>query len=341
MAARKLEAMVQHIVLLTICAFISVVCSLAQNPSPLEPATPAAQQQEEAMVPGDWAPELLDAILSSPDPAARESLLDAAFAAGPAIVPQLEAALKDDRTAEFAAQSLAFCGGNEALDILSKLAKDPRDLDLRRFLYGALGELRTSQATQALLDALAHADAEPDRTVTEAAIIALTVRSDLSLLPHLRETDKQIKDIVIRDDIENAVEVIEARARYMASPEGKNAGGSVEQEIRTYFIPALEPSASPRVPTKPPVQSTKPENSTHTPPSQAKPEASVEVQKVTFSPDKTRALAHVVFQDPLALAKYDMVLQKEYGDWIIASVWLGDETEKTVPDPNLKPAPVK
>jgi len=39
----------------------------------------------------------------------------------------------------------------------------------------------------------------------------------------------------------------------------------------------------------------------------------------------------VVFQDPSALANYDMVLQKQYGDWIIASVWLGEETEKTPP----------
>jgi hypothetical protein len=47
----------------------------------------------------------------------------------------------------------------------------------------------------------------------------------------------------------------------------------------------------------------------------------------------------VVFQDPSTLANYDMVLQKEYGDWIIASVWLGDETEKTPPGPSPKPSP--
>ena len=293
------------------------------------------------MIPGDWAPELLDAILSSPNPDAREFLLDAAFAAGPAIVPQLEAALKDDRTAEFAAQSLAFCGGKEALDVLAKLVKDSRDLDLRRFLYGALGELHTPQATQVLLEALTHADAEPDRTVTEAAIIALTVRPDLSLLPHLRQAEAKIKDIVIRDDVENAHDVIEARGRYLASPEGKDAGSSIEKEIRTYFIPALEPSANPRVPIKLPAKSIKPENSPHPPPSQEKPEVSVEVQKLTFSPDKTRALAHVVFQDPFSLAQYDMILQKEYGDWAIASVWLGGETEKTVPNPILKPSRVK
>src|SRR5438093_439316 len=83
--------------------------------------------------------------------------------------------------------------------------------------------------------------AEPDRTVTEAAIIALTVRSEASLLTELRQLRSKIKDVVLRDDLDNAVDVIEARARYLASPQGKNAGGSLEQAVRSYFTPALEP----------------------------------------------------------------------------------------------------
>jgi hypothetical protein len=54
----------------------------------------------------------------------------------------------------------------------------------------------------------------------------------------------------------------------------------------------------------------------------------VEVRSVTFSPDKNRALARVVFEDPTAVAYYDFVLQKRLGDWTLASVWLGPEVEK-------------
>jgi hypothetical protein len=332
--------MIRYFMLPAYCYLLLPVFSQAQQPRSSAPVTPPSQlQQDDTVIPGDWAPELLDAILSSPSPAAHQALLDAAFAAGPGIVPQLEAALKDDRTAEFAAQSLAFIGGNTALDILSKLVQDPRDLDLRRFFYGALGELRTPEATQILLNTLAGSDAEPDRTVTEAAIIALTVRSDLSLLPPLRQTETKIKDVVIHDDMDNALEVIESRARYLASPEGQSAGSSIERAVRTYFIPALEPSDTPAEPVRPTVKNARPVKSTPARPSSAKPEASVEIHNLTFSPDKNRALAHVVFQDPSALANYDMVLQKEYGDWIIASVWLGDETEKTPPGPSPKPSP--
>jgi hypothetical protein len=316
--------------MLSACCYLFLpVFSHAQQPKPSASDTPPSQQQQDdAVIPGDWAPELLDSILSSPNPAARPALLDAAFAAGPGIVPQLEAALKDDRTAEFAAQSLAFIGGNTALDILSKLVRDPRDLDLRRFFYGSLGEIRTPESTQILLDALARSDAEPDRTVTEAAIIALTVRADLSSLPSVRQTKTKIKDVVIRDDMDSALEVIESRAKYMASPEGQSAGSSIERAVRTYFIPALEPSDTPAKPT---VKNARPAKATPPRPASAKPEASVEIHNLTFSPDNNRALAHVVFQDPSALANYDMVLQKQYGDWIIASVWLGEETEKTPP----------
>ena len=67
-------------------------------PSPQNPPTPP-EQQEEAPPPSDWAPQLLDAMLRSPNPEAAEALLHASFAAGPDLVPFLEASLKDDRTA--------------------------------------------------------------------------------------------------------------------------------------------------------------------------------------------------------------------------------------------------
>src|SRR5579863_4374559 len=214
--ARNQVTMTRYFMFSVCCFLLLPVFSQAQQPTPSAPVGPPVLQQDDTVIPGDWAPELLDAILSSPNPAARQALLDAAFAAGPSIVPQLEAALKDDRTAEFAAKSLAFIGGNTALEILAKLVQDPRDLDLRRFFYGALGELQTPESTRILFNTLAGSDAEPDRTVTEAAIVALTVRPDLSLLPPLRQIETKIKDVVIHDDMENASEVIESRARYMA-----------------------------------------------------------------------------------------------------------------------------
>jgi len=318
------------------CEFLLVSSTFAQKPSATasapaqQPSTATAkaqdaQQPDGAVLPGDWAPELLDGVLSSPNEEARESLLDATFAAGPSIAPQLEAALKDDRTAEFAAQSLAFIGGERAFEILTGLVHDPRDLNLRRFLYGELGELRNPKATQVLLDVVARADAEPDRTVTEAAILALTVHPDLSLLPTLRQTEKKLQDVVIRDDLENVMDVIEARGRYLASPEGKKEGVSVERAVRDYFYPALK-SAAPTPPS--PSSSVKRPNPAAAAAAPPKPDVSVEIRRISLSPDKSRALAHVVFEDPTALANYDIVLQKQFGDWTIASVWLGTETEK-------------
>ena len=49
---------------------------------------------------------------------------------------------------------------------------------------------------------------------------------------------------------------------------------------------------------------------------------------MTFSPEKTRALVRVEFEDSSAVAYYDMVLQKRSGNWALASVWLGSEVEK-------------
>lgn len=314
---------------------------LAQQPAPVALTGPAAEEEEKPL-PGTWAVELLDAIERSPNPEAQDALYRAAVAAGPAIVPQLEEALKDDRTAEFAAQALAFIGGAQATQILWKLQSDTRDLSLRRFYYGALGEFDAPEAAQTLLAVINRADEEPDRTVTEAAILALTVRSDPKLLPPLREAQAKVEDVVIRLDLENALEVIEARAKYLASPEAKKAGGSIEQAVRTYFMPALETAPTPASPPpKPPAARAaagrRPARTVPAKPSvptaPEKPAVSVQIQKLTLSPDKTRALARVAFEDSSAIAYYDIVLQKRFGDWTVASVWLGSEVEKAPAKP--------
>jgi hypothetical protein len=275
-------------------------------------------------LPGDWAPELLDGILSAPNAQAADSLFRAAFAAGPGIIPQLAEALKDDRTAEFAAQALAFIGGDKAMQVLWKLQNDKRDLNLRRFCYGALGEYGTDQATQTIFEVIDKSDAEPDRTVTEAAIMALTVRTDPKLADPIRREEKRVNDVVIHDDLENALDVIQLRSKFLATPEGKKAGGSVDAAVRTYFIPALLPP--------PPSPS---DAAAHRTP--AKPEVKVDIQNLTFSPDQQRALAGVVLEDPSAVAKYDLVLQKRAGNWEVVSVWLGSESEKQAPPPPSKP----
>ncbi len=310
--------------------FLPVV-ALAQQPTPSSqteapvPSTPAASDQEEAPLPGDWAPELLYGIWNSPNSQAADALYHAAFAAGPPIIPQLQEALKDDRTAEFAAQSLAFIGGEKALKVLDKLVADPRDLNLRRFFYGALGEFDSPQATDILFNVINKSDSEPDRTVTEAAIIALTVRTDPALLPRLRAAEAKLQDVVIRDDLENAYAVIDARAKYLTSPAGKKLGGSLQEAVHTYFIPALEASSDNA---DSPGQRKIGPKAAETAHANHRPPISVEIRSITFSPDKTRALAHVVFEDPSALANYSMVLQKQAGNWTLASVWLGLETEK-------------
>jgi hypothetical protein len=270
----------------------------------------------------------LDGILSAPNAEAADSLFRAAFAAGRGLVPQLAEALKDDRTAEYAAQSLAFIGGEEALQILWKLQEDKRDLNLRRFYYGALAEYDADQATQTLFDVIKKSDSEPDRTVTEAAILALTVRTDPKLADLIHQAEKKVNDVVIRDDLENALDVIQIRSKYLATPEGKKAGGSIDAAVRTYFVPALQP---------PPVSPSDAEPH-RTPP---KPEVKVEIQNLTFSPDRQRALAAVTFEDPSAVARYDLVLQKRLGNWAVVSVWLGAETEKPAVTPPSATPPSK
>ena len=59
------------------------------------------------------------------------------------------------------------------------------------------------------------------------------------------------------------------------------------------------------------------------------PAVTVDIRNTTLSPDKNRALARVLFQDPTAMAFYDFVLEKRSGSWALASVWLGLEMEKT------------
>lgn len=328
---------------LFLCLLLSAYCLLpsdslfAQEQTP--PTESAAPADEDKPLPGDWAVELIDAAEHSPNPEARDGLYRAAMATGPSIIPQLEEALKDDRTAEFAAQALAFIGGEKVIQILWKLQFDQRDLNLRRFYYGALAEFDAPEAAQTLLGVINRADEEPDRTVTEAAVIALTVRSDPKLVAPLREAQAKIKDVVIRLDLENAADVIEHRAKYLAAPPGKKAGASVEEAVRTYFAPALISSEAPgtlAAPAKPPAAAPKAaagRTGTAKPAAPAEPPVKVRVEQLTFTPDKTRVLARVVFEDPSAVANYDMVLQKRYGEWFVASVWLGSEAEKAPVSP--------
>jgi hypothetical protein len=149
--------------------------------------------------------------------------------------------------------------------------------------------------------------------------------------------------------------VIRERARYLASPRGRNLEGSLQQAVRTYFMPALE-EAGIEPPTRPAAAKstsdkvpdrTLPGHANHTrdtnrrpagqtgaPPrreqksGEQKPAFKVEIRSLTFSPDKNRALARVSFEDSSAVAYYDMVLQRRAGNWELASVWLGPEVEK-------------
>ena len=315
--------------LLSACCLLSGPSARAQDPEP--PPEPPAEEEEKPL-PGDWAVALLDQISNSPKPEVRDELLRAVMRVGPAAVPLLEAGLKDDRTAEFAAQALAFIGGEKALKILWQMVPDPRDLNLRRFSYGALAEFSAPEATETLIQVVKNADLEPDRTVTQTAIVALTVRSDPAVLPPLREALEHIEDIVIRLDLENAIEVIDRRAKQRAAGQLKS-GGSIEYAVRGYFSPALgsppaEAGASTPAPRRSSAQGarTKP-----VPKPDPQPGINVRIQNIALSPDETRALANVIFEDPTASARYDIVLQKRSGEWVVASVWLGEQTEKVLP----------
>jgi len=296
--------------------------------APTSPPAAADSTQDEPMS-ADWCPQLLDGIISSPNNEAQSSLVRAAFAAGPAILPQLAEALKDDRTAEFAAQAVAYIGGNRALPILWQLLSDPRDLNLRRFTYGALAEFTSPQATDMLFDIINKSDSEPDRTVTEAAVIALTARTDPALIPRMIAAEKKLQDVVIRDDLDNARAVIEQRSKYLATPEGRKSGGSIQSAVRTYFLPALGPPPGTEAKASGPAGKGAANASRGPAAKPQMPLASVDIRNVTFSLDNTRALVRVSFEDPTAIAYYDFVLEKRYGDWTIASVWLGPEEQKS------------
>ncbi len=279
--------------------------SAVRVPAASSPA-PVAQERNE-LLSEKWSPAKLYAILTSPNPEARENLYRAAFEAGPAIIPRLESALKDDRTATFAARTLAYIGGQRALADLAKLVNDPRNLDLRRFYYGALGGSDDPHNIDILLNKVRTSDQEPDRTVTRDAILALSISSDASLVPKLNEVEKEVSDPVIQDDINTAATVIGLRAKYLASPAGKNSGASMNQAIRTYFMPALEEQPGG---------------------DDAGEQTEIHIRNLTYSPDKTRALAAVDFEDPQAVASYHIVVQKEQTGWKVVSVWLGSEREK-------------
>lgn len=284
------------------------------------PRVASVAEEREWLLKDNWNPGKLYAILSSPNATASENLYRAAFAAGRPIIPKLQAALKDDRTAEFAAQSLAYLGGEKALGILAGLVDDPRSLDLRRFYYGALGEYDDPRSEQILLGAVACSDHEPDRTVTRDAILALSLRSDPRLVPKLRQAEAAVTDPVIQDDINTAATVIELRAHYLATPDGKESGSSVTRAIRTYFMPALEG----------PQAGTQPEPSGN--------DVQVRVKSLTYSPERTRILAFVDFETSEAVAHYRLVLEKRQGAWRVSSVWLGQEFEKT-PQPSQPAGP--
>jgi len=306
----------------------TAVFAMTGVPPEVPPAAGSSQQagnsvaqERNQLLNEPWSGEKLYAVLSSPDPRTRDDLYRAAFEAGPAIIPKLEAALKDDRTAEFAAQTLAYFGDAKSLGILAGLLNDPRNLDLRRFYYGALGGSSDPHAVEILLNKVRTSDREPDRTVTENAILALSISSDPRLVAKLREAENQVTDPVIQDDIETAATVVDLRARYLAAHGGKSPASTVEQAIRTYFMPALEGA--------PKTDDASEQNS----------KVEVNIRNLTYSPDKSRVLADVDFENPQAVASYKLVLQKEQDGWKVASVWLGEEREK--PQPASQPAPEK
>jgi hypothetical protein len=308
----------------------AVAASISGRSAPLQfaaasqtPDMTLTRADEQTGPPFSWVPNLLYGIINSPNQNALDALYDAVFAAGPAVVPQLAAAIADDRTAEFAAQSLAFIGGSQAVSALANLVHDSRNLDLRRFYYGALGALETPDDEQILINVIGRANAEPDRAVTDAAIVALTVRSDPSLVATLQKTAARLTDPVIQDDLANATSIIQSRAHYLASQRDQTRPTSIEQAVRTYFIPAIR-SASPGA-TQARGRNHGQNNRSRRPASSA----SFDIRHVEYGPDHKRALAQVTFEDPQAKARYWIVLQKEGSSWVVDTAWLGTEEERT------------
>jgi hypothetical protein len=309
------------------CVFLATAVLAATisglRPTPARAALP--QVGGEAAPKFAWVPNLLYGIIDSSNRSALDALYDAAFAAGPALVPELDAAaIADDRTAEFAAQSMAFIGGSQSINALANLLHDPRNLDLRRYYYGALGLAEGPANSQILINAIRHANDEPDRVVTDAAIVALTVRSDPSLLPPLQQTETKITDPVIQGDLANAISIIQTRARYLASRGGQVTARSIQQAIHTYFIPAFQsvPAAARGR------NGAQRARATGSGPARR---AGFVIQHVEYSPDHDRALARVRFEDGEAIAHYWLVLQKEGSGWEVDTAWLGAERERSGP----------
>jgi hypothetical protein len=263
-----------------------------------------------------WVPDLLYGIIDSPNSGALNALYDAAFAAGRPIVPQLEAALRDDRTAEFAAQSLAFIGGDQAMKALAGLVHDPRDLDLRRFYYGALGGFDDPQSNGILLNVIRNANHEADRTVTEAAIVALTVRSDQNLMAPLQQAEAKLTDPVIQDDVTNVISIIQGHVRYLSAAHLQNSADSIEAAVHTYFIPAMQASLAAAAGRSP---------ASHAGATRPARAAKFKIRHVEYNPDKSRALARVTLEASAAAAHYWIVLQKQARGWTIETAWLEEE----------------
>ena len=256
-------------------------------------------------------------------------MLRATFAAGPAIIPQLTEALKDDRTAEYAAQSLAFIGGDQALPILWKLLSDPRDLNLRRFTYGALAEFDSPQATDMLFDAINKSDDEPDRTVTEC-------RGDCPYRAHRHDPAcpafsprrKSFRTWSFATTWTTPARSLKSARSIWRRRKGRNP--AAQSSPRCGHISFRHWSRPPPRKRRPPLRSAKRPGKCRLRPHcrNTRPLVTVDVRNVTLSPDKNRALARVVFEDPTAMAYYDFVLEKRSGNWALASVWLGPEMEK-------------
>jgi hypothetical protein len=277
------------------------------------------EADEQAVQKYSWVPDLLYGIIDSPNLSALDAFYDAAFAAGPALVPPLQTALADDRTAEFAAQSLAFIGGDQAIRALAKLVNDPRDLDLRQYYYGALGADEAPGSREILIHEIRDANNEPDRAVTDAAIVALTARSDTDLVAPLEQAEAKLTDPVIQEDLLNAISIIQSRARYLAGHSGPSGSTSIEQALRIYFVPAIQSSAA---------SAAGNHGKSDVATSGSGRKAGFQIRHLEYSPAKDRALARVIFEDPEAIAHYWIVLQRKGSSWGVDTAWLGAEEEK-------------
>ncbi|MGH9448782.1 MAG: hypothetical protein ACRD3O_24155, partial [Terriglobia bacterium] len=131
--------------------------------------------------------------------------------------------------------------------------------------------------------------------------------------------ESKLTDPVIRDDLAGAISIIQERAHYLASRGGQDSGSSIEQAVRLYFLPAIHP----------PSASSRGSRQAHIAPA----ETTIRIVHVELNPDRTRALARVIFEDSVEFAHYRMALEKAGKDWRVATVWLGSEEEEPVSQP--------